>query len=78
MIFIDTGTGIDILLFLSLLLNQSRQSLASKLNVKQQTEAQKGSLLHLRLLSHVNGVVGSVGSLAIPGIVSGVCIIFDE
>jgi hypothetical protein len=56
-------------------LNQSEQLLALKLNVKQQ--APKGSLQHLRLLNLESDDVANAGSLAIPGIVSGVCIIFD-
>jgi hypothetical protein len=46
-----------------------------KLNVKQQ--APRGSLQRLRLLNLESDDVANVGSLAIPGIVSGVCIIFD-
>jgi hypothetical protein len=70
-IFIHTGTGIDIQPSPSLHLNQSKQLLALKLNtVKQQ--AQKGSLQRLRLLNLRRGYVANAGSLAIPGIVLGV------
>jgi hypothetical protein len=66
-----TGTGIDIQLSLHLLLSQ----LERLLSIKQQ--APRGSLQRLRLLNLESDDVVNAGSLAIPGIVSGVCIIFD-
>ena len=44
---------------------------------QRQTTSTKRSLQRLRLLNLKSDDVANVGSLAIPGIVSGVCIIFD-
>jgi hypothetical protein len=75
-IFIHTGTGIDIQLSLHLLLSQLEQLLALKLNIEQQ--AQEGSLQRLRLLNLESADVANAGSLGIPGIVQNVWLIFDD